>query len=580
MNLVAWIKQFVSRHLDNLRLRLAARRAPWELALLGILSGLMAGVVMVAFRLVTEIPQITFLDSNHENYEALSAVWLLLLPTFGGLTVGLLFHWLRPADQAVGVVHVMERLAYGEGHLPIKNAGVQFFSAALCIVSGQSVGREGPAVHIGSACCSWMGQRLRLPDNSIRVLVGCGTAGAIAAAFNTPLAGVIFAMEVILVEYTLASFTPIILAAASATTVAYWSFGPAPVFQVPALSLGALDHLWYVVAMGVAIGILSTVFVRLLVFFSWRLTTQPVWLRMMLAGTSTGILALWAPQIMGIGYDTVNAIFLGELGLQLLLVVLLCKLLATSLGLGFGLPGGVIGPTLMLGALAGGVVGTLVTLNDPQHTSSPALYAMLGMGAMMGATLNAPLAALTALLELTANPYIILPAMLAIVTAELTCHHGFHTPSVFLKLMEVRGLEYSSNPISQFLRRLGVTHVMDRGFAQFPRHVNRHQLEQSLTAGVHWIQSYEDSRHLLISADLQRFLATEPATVEELDLNELPLPRIAIATISAQATLEGALRKMEQHQVSALGVVSHWGTRVLGIITREAIERSYRLPLN
>ncbi|MEZ5584746.1 MAG: chloride channel protein [Candidatus Competibacteraceae bacterium] len=141
--------------------------------------------------------------------------------------------------------------------------------------------------------------------------------------------------------------------------------------------------------------------------------------------------------------------------LQVLLVVLFCKLLATAVGLGFGLPGGVIGPTLMLGALAGGAIGALVTLTDPQHSSSPALYAMLGMGAMMGATLNAPLAALTAVLELTANPYIILPAMLAIVTAELTCHHGFHTPSIFLKLMEVRGLEYPSNPISQFLRRLG-----------------------------------------------------------------------------------------------------------------------------
>ncbi|MEZ5584747.1 MAG: chloride channel protein [Candidatus Competibacteraceae bacterium] len=222
MNPISWIKSFALRYLDDTRLRLAARRAPWQLALLGAWSGLVAGVVMVAFRLVTEIPQVTFLgDANHENYEALSAALRLLLPTLGGLGVGLLFHWLSPTERAVGVVHVMERLAYGEGHLPIKNAGVQFFSAALCIVTGQSVGREGPAVHIGSTCGSWLGQQLRLPDNSIRVLVGCGTAGAIAAAFNTPLAGVIFAMEVILVEYTLASFTPIILAAASATTVSY-----------------------------------------------------------------------------------------------------------------------------------------------------------------------------------------------------------------------------------------------------------------------------------------------------------------------------------------------------------------------
>ena len=250
------LKHFRDRSLEKLHLRLAAREAQFQLALLGMLSGVVAGAAMVCFQLAIEIPQAFFLGTdNPENYEALHPLLRLLLPTVGGLLVGWFFHRLASADRAVGVVHVMERLAYGEGILPIKNAGVQFLSATLCILFGHSVGREGPSIHIGAACASWMGQKIRLPHNSIRVLVGCGTAGAIAAAFNTPLAGVIFTMEVVLVEYTLASFTPIILAAVSATMVSRWALGSDYIFAVPALKLGALGDLFHVTLMGVGIGL-------------------------------------------------------------------------------------------------------------------------------------------------------------------------------------------------------------------------------------------------------------------------------------------------------------------------------------
>lgn len=576
------LQRALFRYLEHLRLRLGSRDARLQFAFLGVCSGCLAGAVMVAFRLVVDAPQTFFLGSeNPENYEALTPLLHFVLPTLGGLTVGLLFERLAPGDCPLGIVHVMERLAYGEGQLPLKNAGVQFVSAALCILSGHSVGREGPAVHIGATCSSWLGQILQLPNNSILVLVGCGSAGAIAAAFNTPLAGVVFAMEVILVDYTLASFTPIILAAVSATAVSYGILGPTVVFQVPALSMEALGDLVYVVLLGIGIGLLSTLFVRLLVFFSQRLTTLAIWLRMTLAGALTGVVALFLPEILSMGYDTVNEALLGNLGMGLMLAVLAGKVLATAIGLGLGLPGGVIGPSLMMGALAGGAAGAAVAYFVPDHGSAPSLYAMLGMGAMMAATLNAPFTALITLVELTANPHIILPAMLAIITAELTSHYGFRTPSVFIALMRIRGLSYSNNPLSQFLRRLGVTHTMNRQVIRLPNQLSRSQLEKAVLGRPTWIAVQDNEGWLLTGNDLIDYLDSQKLTKEQtIDLTNLPIRRVNTAFILAQATLEAALRKMNQEKVDTLYVVARHKKRILGVITRADIERSYRLPLN
>ncbi|MDX1654760.1 MAG: chloride channel protein, partial [Candidatus Competibacteraceae bacterium] len=416
------LRQSLTARLETLRLRLADPQAQIPLLILGLVSGAVAGLSMVIFRLVIEAsPALLLGADNPEDHEHLTPWWRLILPTLGGLAVGLLLQRLEPARRQVGVVHVLERLSYSEGHLPLSNAGVQFVGAALCILSGHSIGREGPSIHIGAASGSWMGQRLHLPNNSIRILVGCGSAGAIAAAFNTPLAGVIFAMEVILMEYTLTGFVPIIAAAVAATTVSRWAFGQDPVFIAPDVGLDSLADLGYVLIMGVLIGALSAAFFRLLVMITRQFRRIPIWLRATAAGAATGILALWAPQVMGIGYDTVNQALLGELGLGLLLGILAAKLAATSLALGLGLPGGLIGPTLVMGAMAGGAAGLLLDLYAPVDTS-PALYATRGMGAMMGATLKAPLAALTALLELTNNPHVIMPGMLAVVAASVTAH--------------------------------------------------------------------------------------------------------------------------------------------------------------
>ena len=197
-----------------------------QLAMLAIPVGLLSGGVIILFRMLVESGQGLLLPGGDvEYYEGLPPELRLVLPVAGGLLIGLLWQALKPAGREVGIIHVMERLAYHQGRLPWRNAVAQFIGAALSIISGHSVGREGPSVHLGATSGSLLGQWLRLPNNTNRTLAACGIAAAIAASFNTPLAGVIFAMEVVMMEYSLISFAPVILSAVTATTLTRIVFG-------------------------------------------------------------------------------------------------------------------------------------------------------------------------------------------------------------------------------------------------------------------------------------------------------------------------------------------------------------------
>jgi CIC family chloride channel protein len=410
-----------------------------RLALLGLLCGLAAGAVMIAFRMTVEGIQAAFLPgADPENYEALGTLARVFLPLGGGLLIGAIFQRLPGEVREVGPAHVIDAVEKRDARLPLANAVAQWFGAALSIIAGHSVGREGPAIHLGAAVGSLGGQYLGLPQASLRVLVACGVAAAIAASFNTPLAGVVFAMEVVLMEYTVGGFAPVILAAVGATALTRLFYGPDPAFAVPALALRSLWELPYIIAVGAAMGVLASAFTALLAFFALRAHRLPFWLAASLGGLAVALCALAAPQVMGIGYDTVGAALVGKLALATLVTVALLKLLATTAGVGLGLPGGLIGPMLVIGACAGGALGIVGSWAAPDLASEAALYALIGMGAMMAGTLHAPLAALTAMLELTGNPKIILPGMLATIAAFGTARELFGTRPVFETLLRSR----------------------------------------------------------------------------------------------------------------------------------------------
>jgi H+/Cl- antiporter ClcA len=416
-----------------------ARDPLLRLSVLGLLCGLLIGCVMIAFRMVVEGIQGSFLPGGDpENYEALSAALRFGLPVVGGILIGLLLQWVPADGREVGPSHVLDCIERSGSRLPLRNALVQFAGGALSIISGQSVGREGPAIHLGAATASLTGQALRLSPSALRSLTACGVAAAIAASFNTPLAGVVFAMEVVVMEYSVAGFAPVILAAVSATMLNRVVYGGDVAFAMPPLRLHSLWELPYVLGVGAVVGLLSAAYIALLQLFAGWAARIPFWMAVTLGGFASALCALVVPQVMGIGYDTVDAALLGRLSLLVLVGVAVFKLVATTAGVGLGLPGGLIGPMLVTGAAAGGALGIVGGWLFPQYASSPGFYALVGMGAMMAGTLHAPLAALTAMLELTGNPNIIWPGMLAAIAAFGVSREIFRQEPVFVALLRAR----------------------------------------------------------------------------------------------------------------------------------------------
>lgn len=575
------IRKLLRQALENLRLRTSRPDALIQLAILGTLAGLMTGLVVISFRLLIETAQASFLPyGNPENYEGLPTHLRIVLPIAGAFLIAILFKLLAKKDYTVGVSHVMERLSYHQGYLGIRSLLLQYIGGAIAIISGQSLGREGPAIHLGAATSSLIGQQLGLPNNTIRTLVACGTAAAIGASFNTPLAGVIFALEVVMMEYSLASFLPVILSAVSATAVTRAVFGAEVVFSVPNFQLTNLLELPYVMLLGVVTGIAAFLFIYLTKLSSLASKELPIWLKFSIAGSVTGLLAIVAPQIMGIGYDTVNYTLVDNIGLTLLITIFAAKLIATACSIGMGLPAGLIGPTFVIGASLGGIMGILAQPIFPELSSSPGMYALIGMAAMMGATLQAPLAALTAVFELTSNPNIILPGMLAIVTAQLTASQLFGQRSIYRMLMQLKGLDYRHEPMVQALRRVGVANVMNRNIHRSPNIINRERAEALVKQNKEWIVIEEDQPiAILPTSDLTNYLEdNKEEEVTEINLMKIPAKRLQVSCIDLRATADSAREYFIQEGVEALCISSTIGPdmiRVYGILTKEKFKSSY-----
>ena len=411
---------------DRLRYHLATADALPQMAALGLLAGLLTGMLVLLFRVFVQLPLELMLPLHKsENFEGLSVLARVALTSGGAVALGVVLQRLRPRDRAVGVVHVLERLHRHQGHLPLRNAAVQFFAGGAALITGQSGGREGPAIHLGAAVSSLLGQYFALPNNSIRLLVGCGTAAAVAGSFNTPLAGVAFAMEVVMMEYSTSSFIPIMLASISSTLLAQAAFGDHTAFDVPdGIRMHSLAEVPFIGLEGLVIAPCAAAFAGI-TRLAGSLPVPALWQRIGLAGCITAVAACFAPQVMGIGYDTVERALDNNLTLGLVLTVTVAKLFVSGMTVGLRLPVGVIGPTIVIGAGIGSIFGKLGNLVPPAVATDPSLYVMLGMAAMMGAVLQAPLAALLAVVELTRNPNITLPAMLAIVIATLTARAAF-----------------------------------------------------------------------------------------------------------------------------------------------------------
>ncbi|MCL7744813.1 chloride channel protein [Guyparkeria hydrothermalis] len=493
-----WLGRPLSRFIERLRLRLAQPDALLQVTLLGLFAGLVAALMVVAFRLALEGLQVYGLGlPGAERYESLPAEWRLLLPVGGALILGLAFHLLPIGMRNVGVGHVIIRFHRFGADLPWQNAIVQFFAGIWGLLIGLTGGREGPGIHLGAFGGSLIGHTLGLPNNSVRTLSGCGVAAAISAAFNTPLAGVIFALEVVIKQYTLASFLPVILASSMGALLATTVFGPEAVFNIEIHQQMSFWEVPTLLGLGLVIGAMAAGYIQIIegtIARSWK---WPVWARFTAAGVATGIVGFWVPEVLGIGYDTTDLVAAAELTLGALLVVALAKWLLASVTVGLGLPVGTIAPILMIGAMVGGTLGSLLYHLDQIPLADVAFYTVLGMGAMMGATLQAPLAALAAVLELTSDTGAILPAMITIVVSGLVSRMVFGKDALYDAMLRANDQQMPGPSLWFNGDNIGVSSIIERRVAEVTCPCNLARFEQALEDKPAWIVLRDEERNAM-----------------------------------------------------------------------------------
>lgn len=361
----------------------------------------------------------------HPGLPGLGRWFVVLAPVAAGLLYGPLVHLFAREARGHGVPEVMYAVTHRGGRIAPQVAAVKALASALCIGGGGSVGREGPIVQIGSALGSTAGRLSRLAEPRLRVLVACGAAAGISATFNAPLAGVFFAMELILGDFTSQAFGMVVLASVAASVIGRAALGDVPFLQLPPFTVQSPHEYLLFALLGLLAGLVGVLFTRVLYAVEdvcdavWR---GPEWLRPAVGGVVLGLVLLVLPQMYGVGYPVLGAAVGGKYALVFLLVLMLGKMLATSLTIGIGGSGGVFAPSLFIGAMLGSAFGEALHLLAPGTAGPVGAYGLIGMGAVFAGAARAPITAVVILFELTGEYSIILPLMTAIVLATGISH--------------------------------------------------------------------------------------------------------------------------------------------------------------
>ena len=405
--------------------RSPARSESRLLLLLAALAGLLGALATVLFR--EGMHGLEWLISGHsgslvEISLALQPWQRLLLPALGGLVAGLILQELGQRLRGRGTTDYMESIAQGDGWISVRHSLVKALSSLVTVASGGSIGREGAMVQLAAMVGSLLGRIGRLPSDPRRLLVAAGAAAGLAAAYNAPLAATLFVAEIVLGSIAIEHIGPLVIAAVIASVTVHDLFGYAPAYQIPEFHLVSDWELGLYLALGWLAGHAAPVFLRLLErarHWFGRLP-WPLAGRMALGGLIVGAISVYEPQVWGNGYSVVNTVLLAPWVWQALLTVLVLKMLATAATQGSGAIGGAFTPTLFVGALLGALFGTLVQTILPSGTAPPSAYAVVGMGAMLAGTTHAPLMSILMVFEMTLDYQIVLPLMLAVVTAHFT----------------------------------------------------------------------------------------------------------------------------------------------------------------
>ncbi|QGX62873.1 chloride channel protein [Alteromonas mediterranea] len=543
--------------LQALREEVAHPRTSIQLCMLGIVGGTCAALIIILFRLCVEWLQETGVSSLQAVLTYDWLVWLIMPFISVGLILFIAF-LTGFKHYRLGIPFVIHRVKYYYGYVPLRTTINQFFGGMLALAGGFVVGREGPSVHMGASGSSFLGQWLRLPYNSIRILAGCGIAAGISASFNTPFAAVIFVMEVVLREYKIHIFVPIMLAAACGSVLTRIVFGE--VNELSFLSFNAFSQwmYFYLVLLGVLLGMLAVLFnSQLMRVMTWFRPVSMVW-RLVLAALITGTIGMFIPEALGANFIDVEHLFDSSPGALLLVSTLIFKVILAVFAIGLGIPGGIIGPVMVIGMLAGAVLLLPLSyfINVPEFTNS---FALLGIAGMLTAVLHAPLAALSAVMELSYSPQIILPAMLVIVPAYVTSTQFFGNRSIFIRQLDYQNLPYAISSIREALEKTGVLAAMNTEYKLFhdaPEAALFNYLESNPTKIVIQKSKFEiDVQYKLVQYNVS--LEHDASALNYYDMEG----------VSAQSTLHEVYEHLKNSRSGAVYIYDQELNDIIGVVT-------------
>lgn len=551
------------------------------MAILATLVGLAGGFGAIGFRyLIGFIQEVAY--GSGENLIELAPLtpWYLRIwiPALGGLVVGPLVYFLAREAKGHGVPEVMEAVALRSGIIRKRIVVVKSLASAISIGTGGSVGREGPIVQIGSAIGSSMGQVLRVSEDRIRTLVGCGAAAGIAATFNAPVAGSMFALEIILGDFGLATFSPIVISSVVATAVSRHFLGNSPAFLVPAYQLVSAWELPLYVIMGFFCALISVTFTTVLYraedFFDHL--KFPEYLKAFLGGLILGFMGLQFPHVLGVGYAAIDMALMQQLAWWLLLLLVGFKILATSITIGSGGSGGIFAPSLFMGAMAGGFFGSVVHHFFPGVTASPGAYSIVGMGAVVSGTTHGPLTAILILFEMTGDYKIILPLMIACIISSLASGQLLKESIYTLKLAR-RGVNIRAGKEVNVLKSIPVSDVMNPEVETIPEYIPLGELAEKISRSKYksfpvvdqegrltGIVTHYDYRDVIFDENLKDLVVVKEVATTN------------VVTVSIDENLYDAMEKITSRDFSLLPVISNRDPRqLLGVLTRRDIISAY-----
>jgi CIC family chloride channel protein len=547
-----------------------------------LLIGCLAGVGALAFRALLEVGQ-WFLWPHGFNFLQKVMVapwwWKLLLPTLAGLIIGPVIIYLAPQIRGPGVPEVIEAAALRDGYIAPRVTLLKPLGTALIISAGGSVGREGPVVHIGSALGSNLAQLLKLNPERSRISLACGAAAGIAATFNAPFAGTMFAVEIILADLQVAYLSHIVLASVMSTVISRHFIGDFPTVIIPPFAFTHPGELGLHLILGLLTGLASLLFIRG-VFATDTLMTKlpgPAWIKPAIGGFLLGLVGILSPYALGVGYDTINLMLAGQIVLTAGLVILVTKYLATVVCLGSGMSGGVFAPSLVVG----GSLGTILVLASqmllPNLPLQNADYVLVGMGAMVSGTTLAPITAILTIFELTNSYRVIVPSMVACIASMLVVRY-FYGYSIYETKLLRKGVDIVRGHEVNILRDLKVKDYLQTDLETL--HEDTSLAEILLRAEAsHYpffvvLNDQEELAGVLTLWDLRHALPHAEELGHALVAGEFMTKEVV--TIYPHDNFETALEKLEKHNFHYLPVVLPWDPRkVSGVLRLDDVLATY-----